>query len=212
MELMEAIRTTRSMRRLKSDPIPDEDIRAILAAAIRAPSGSNQQGWSFIVVRDGGIKAQLGALYRDAAYALFGGGYGERPDATLEEQRQTRRLVSSVLHLADHFGEAPVLIAACLALGRPLAEMRPDQAITRGASIYPAVQNLMLAARERGIGSTLTTLHRSKNDEVRRILSLPPDIEALAIVPLGYPEGRWGEAPRRPLDEIVFRDRFGERL
>lgn len=212
MELMEAIRTTRSMRRLKPDPIPDEAIRHILEAAIRAPSGGNSQGWSFIVVRDPEQKARIGALYLEGAEQLFSTGYGLNPNGTPEQRAHGERLVRSAMHLAEHFHEAPVLIVACLGLGQPVDQIPSSVAVTRGSSIYPAVQNLMLAARELGIGSTLTTLYRYRNAEVREVLRLPPDVEAMAIVPLGYPTGRWGEASRRPLTHIVFRDSYGTRL
>jgi nitroreductase len=212
MELMEAIRTTRSMRRLKTVPIPDDAIRTILEAAIRAPSGGNAQGWSFIVVRDPALRARIGALYLEGAKELFSTGYGLNPNGTPEEQARGERLVRSAMHLAEHFHEAPVLIVACLRLGQPVDQIAPGNAVTRGSSIYPAVQNLMLAARELGIGSTLTTIHRYRNAQVREALRLPPDVEAMAIIPLGYPAGRWGEAPRRPLDDVVFAETYGNRL
>jgi nitroreductase len=106
----------------------------------------------------------------------------------------------------------PVLIVACLRLGRPIADIPSATAVTRGASIYPAVQNLMLAARELGIGSTLTTIHRYRDAEIREALRLPPDVEAMAIIPLGYPTGRWGEGPRRTIEDVVFEDIHGRRL
>lgn len=212
MELLEAIRTTRSMRRLKPDPIPDDAIRAILEAAIRAPSGGNAQGWSFIVVRDRDLKARIGGLYLVGAKELFGTGYGLNPNGSPEEQARGERLVRSALHLAEHFHEAPVLIVACLRLGQPVDQIAPGNAVTRGSSIYPAVQNLMLAARELGIGSTLTTIHRYRDAEVREALRLPPDVEAMAVIPLGYPVGRWGEGPRQPLENVVFRDTYGTPL
>ena len=212
MELSEAIRTTRSMRRLKPDPIPDEAIRIMLEAAVRAASGGNRQTWSFIVIRNPEIKGKLGALYLECAREYLVPNYG--PDASLSpaEQAGRARLLRSAMHLAEHFHEAPVLIAACLDLGQPADRLSPGTALTQGASIYPAVQNLMLTAREQGIGSTLTTLHRRRNAAVKEILKLPPEVEVFALIPLGYPEGRWGEGPRRALEEIVFRDTYGERL
>jgi nitroreductase len=209
MDLFEAIYTTRAMRRLKPDPIPDDVLRSILNAAIRAPSGGNSQGWSFLVVRDAGLRAQIAALWKPLAEGLFAPGSRyqrllESDDAAVASQ--TRRMLNSVQHLADHMGDAPVLVFACLETGG-----RPTE-ITAGSSIYPAVQNLMLAARAHGVGTTLTTIHRLKQDEVRTLLDIPATVETAALIPMGYPTGRWGVAKRRPLNEVAFLDRWGRSM
>lgn len=202
MDVLEAIATTRSMRRMKTDPIPDDVIRDILEAAVRAPSASNQQHWLFIVIRDPHVKKRLQELYNDAAQPYFA---SRQPASDLPEgQRRTaERVRGSAQHLAEHMHEAPVLIMCCI---------RGTESFVLGSSIYPAVQNLMLAARAHGVGSTLTTIHRGRDAEVKALLNIPEDVHTAALIPLGYPTGTWREGPRRPLGEVVFSDRFGKRL
>ena len=207
MDLYEAIWTTRAMRRLKPDPIPEGVLRSILDAAIRAASGGNTQAWAFVVVRDPALKEQIGALIQPAVAELFGTEtrYGRAmasPDPAVAEP--VRRMAASVRYMVDHLHAAPALVFACLDLGS-----NPGS-VTSGASIYPAVQNLMLAARAHGVGSTLTTMHRRRQDEVRSLLGIPSTVETMAMIPLGYPLGRWGVAARRPLEEVAFDNRWGE--
>ena len=209
MELFEAIYTLRSMRRLKPDPIPDEAIRTILDAAIRAASGGNQQTWAFIVVRDRALKEAIAPHYRAGWQQLFESRYRPQLEAASvddEAHRPQVRLSQSAAHLAEHLEEAPVWIIPCLRVGD-----RPP-GLTSGSSIYPAVQNLMLAARQLGIGSTLTTLHKHGNDEVNRLLGLPEGWDTAALIPLGYPRGKWGRAERRPVEEVAFGERIGQPL
>ena len=209
MELLEAIHTLRSMRRVKPDPIPDDAIRTMLDAAIRAPSGSNQQQWAFIVVRDRALKDAIAAHYRAGWQRLVETRYRpalEAADVPDESRKALERLMRSAGYLAEHIADAPVWIIPCLRVGdRPAT-------LTSGSSIYPAVQNLMLAARELGIGTTLTTLHKHGDEEVNRLLGLPDGWDTAALIPLGYPLGNWGKAERRPVEELAFADRFGEPL
>lgn len=202
MDVLEAIHTTRSMRRLKTDPIPDEVIREILEAAVRGPSGSNQQSWSFIVIRDPAIKKGIQELYAEAGMAYFAS-QQPSPDLTDDQRQQAGRVRNSAVHLAEHMHEAPVLIMCCI---------RGNESFTLGSSIYPAVQNLMLAARAFGVGSTLTTIHRGRDAEVKKLLNIPEGVHTAALIPLGYPTGRWRSAPRKPLEEVVFSDKYGDRL
>jgi nitroreductase len=209
MDLFEAIYTTRAMRRLKPDPIPDHVIRAVLDAAIRAPSGGNQQGWAFVVVRDPELRAGLQRIYKPCIASLFqaGGRYARLLESDdPQTARQARQLRDSALWLGDHLHEAPVIVVACLHTGG-----RPTD-IATGSSIYPAVQNLMLAARAFGLGTTLTTIHRLRQDEVRALLDIPETVETAALIPMGYPRGRWGVARRRPVAEVSFADRWGRPL
>ena len=207
MDVLEAIYTTRSMRRVKPDPIPDGVLRAIMDAAIRAPSGGNSQGWSFLVIRDAAMRQKLEDIYRPAIQSLFqpGGPYAGLTEVEDEAQRkQNQRLADSARYLGDHMAEAPVIVVPCIR-GR-------GRDISMGASIYPAVQNLMVAARAFGVGSALTTIHRQKEDEVCALLGAPDDVQTAALIPLGYPRGRWGVAKRRPVEEVVFVDTWGEPL
>ena len=203
MNFFDVVTTQRAMRRLKPDPIPEPVLRQIMDAAICAPSGGNRQGWRFIVVRDSAKRARLGELYREGWGELvkvpFYAGAAKEPAGS-----PTRRMVESAAHLAEHMGEAPVIIVACIALDAGV-----KASVITGASIYPAVQNIMLAARALGIGSCLTTLHRYREAQVKQLLGIPPDVETVALIPLGYPLGKFGRPPRRPLAEVAFADAWG---
>ena len=205
MELFEAMYTLRSMRRLKPDPIPDEQIRTILDAAIRAASGGNQQSWGFIVVRDRAVKEEIAAIYLEGWRALKATGYGQAPPGAAEEQvRRQARVLRSAEHLAEHLADAPVWVFPCARIGTSAPT------IVSGSSIYPAVQNLMLAARALGIGTTLTTIYRRENARVNALLGLPEGWDTAALIPLGYPEGKWGTAARQPVETVVYGERFGQ--
>src|SRR5438093_3305036 len=187
MELFEALSTQRAMRRLKPDPVPDSVIRQVLALAICAPSGGNRQGWSFVVVRDPATRARLGELYRESwgeviKLPYYAGVSKEPPDSP------AGRLLASARHLSEHLGEAPVLILACIAL-----DVSASPTLTTGASIYPAVQTLMLAARPFGIGSCITTIHKYRDAQVKELLGIPAHVETAALIPLGYPRGKFAQ-------------------
>jgi len=185
LDLFEAIHTTRAMRRLDpSHVVADEDIRRVLEAATKAPSGKNSQPVRWIVVTDVDVRRQLGEVYRRCG----AGGMDGNEDA---------RLSRSAWHLIEHLGEAPVLIVACTE-----GENR------RPGSVYPAVQNLMLAARGLGLGTTLTTMHLEDEAAVKQILGIPETVLTYCIIPMGYPLGRWGEAPRKPVEDVTYRDRW----
>jgi nitroreductase len=205
MELFEAMYTLRSMRRLKPDPVPDEAVRTILDAAIRAASGGNQQQWGFIVVRDRAVKDEIAAIYLAGWKALKASGYGQAPpDAPEEERRRQERVLRSAEHLAEHLADAPVWIFPCARIGAQ------PPTLTSGSSIYPAVQNLLLAARALGLGTTITTLYRRENARVNALLGLPEGWDNAALIPLGYPEGKWGTAARQPVEAVAYADRFGQ--
>jgi len=206
MELFEVMSTQRAMRRLKPDPIPDSAIQRILSMAIHAPSGGNRQSWSFVVVRDAAKRARLGQLYREAWGELlklpyYAAASKEPPDSP------AGKLLASATHLSEHLGEAPVLILACIALD---AGVSPT--LTTGASIYPAVQNLMLAARELGIGTCLTTIHKFRDAQVKELLGVPAQVETAALIPLGYPRGRFAKPARKPVSEVAYADEWGKAL
>lgn len=204
MELFEAMHTQRAIRRLKPDPIPEPVIRQILEAAICAPSGGNRQSWAFLVIRDPELRRRLGALYREGFQELLKVPY-YRAAATAPPESPAGRMLASARHLAEHLEEAPVLIMACL------YTEGAAPGLMMGASIYPAVQNILLAARGLGIGSTLTTIHRFRHQAVKDLLGIPPEVETAALIPLGYPLGKFGRAPRKPLGEVSWVDRWGQR-
>lgn len=200
MELFEALETTRAMRRLSARPVGREALERLIYYATRAPSGGNAQPWEFVVVTRPELIAGLGELYRQSSEELFTA-VVNRADAS----EATRRLYGSALELSRSMGRAPALILVCLR-GRPPAD--PAMAAGRYASIFPAVQNLMLAARGMGLGTVLTTVHRRREAEVKALLAIPDDIETVALIPVGYPEGRFGPVRRRPVSEVLHWDGF----
>jgi nitroreductase len=201
-DLFEIIRTTRSMRRLKPDPVPNELIRRILEAGVCAPSGGNMQRWRFLVIRDPGIKATVGALYKRAWDQQVGPRYRAGDPAPGMSRERFLRLLDAAEYLAAHIQEAPVWIVPCLEGSTPTR--------TSGSSIYPAVQNMLLAARALGLGATLTTLYLQFDKETETALGLPPGVHTYAILPVGYPMGRFGPVRRIPLADVVYADRWGQ--
>lgn len=204
MDIREALYTTRAMRRVKSDPVPEEVQQRILDAAVRAPSGGNSQEWRFLLVDDPAVIARIAPHYRASVDFLWAHIYNERiaaanadPDAP--ESRQMLAIQRSVEWAADHFAQYPLLLFA-------FAGGMGD-----GGSIYPAVWSAMLAARAEGVGSHLTSILMVKAAEVFEILGVPGDEgwTMSACVPMGYPTGRWGVAARQSAHEVAFKNRWG---
>jgi nitroreductase len=204
--LDDIIFTTRAMRRLKTDPVPDALIEQILRAGQAAPSGGNAQNWGFLVVKDPEIKRQVQVYYQRAYDEGVGKHYAERLAAMPpgEARGKLERQVAAVHHLTMHFHEVPVWIVPCLDVG-PRGAMGMS-----GASIYPAVQNMLLTARSLGLGSTLTCRHMMFGKECDAIFGLPGTIQSFAILPVGYPEGTFGPVSRGPLADVVHKDRWGQ--
>jgi nitroreductase len=200
-DLFEIIATTRSMRRLKPDPVPAELIRKILEAGTAAPSGGNMQRWRFLVVTDPEVKETVGAYYKRAWDESVYPRYSAGTPAPGTSPERFRRMLDAAQHLADHIHEAPVWIVPCLEGANPSR--------TAGSSIYPAVQNTLLAARALGLGATLTTLYLAFEREVEAALGLPADVHSYALLPIGYPIGRFGPVRRVPLAEVVYENRWG---
>ena len=200
-DLFEIISTTRSMRRLKADPVGPELIRKILEAGVCAPSGGNMQRWRFLVIRDPEIKRTVGALYGRAWHETVAPRYRAGEPAPGMGQDRFQRLLAAAEYLADHIHEAPVWIVPCLQGETPTR--------TAGSSIYPAVQNMLLAARAVGLGATLTTLYLNYEKEAEAAFGLPSDWHSYAILPIGYPIGRFGPVRRIALSEVVYADRWG---
>jgi nitroreductase len=201
-ELFDILHTMRAMRQLKPDPVPDELIHQILRAAVAAPSAGNRQQWRFLVIKDPEIKQQVQRYYKkalDEVAAPLWRSSAPPPGVTRE---QHNRQLDAVIYLTEHFHEAPVWIVACLDEGDNLPTRRS------GASIYPAVQNMLLAARALGLGATLTTRHLLYEAEVEEILGLPPGVHSYAIIPIGYPLGRFGPVRRGPLADVVYLERW----
>ena len=219
--LFEAIHTARALRRFKSDPVPESLITQVLDAAIRAPSAGNAQNWAFVVVRDPELRRALGTIYRKAS-DIAEQMYAAKGQPTHLTEGQYRRLMTTGAHLWDHMGEAPVILVPCLRrpVVPPMDALPPAararyhdelayQERIRGASIYPAVQNIILACRALGLGTTITTNHIRCEGEVRALLSLPDDVDSFAMMPIGWPIDGFGPLTRRPLSEVVHADGWG---
>ncbi|MDP9181048.1 MAG: nitroreductase family protein [Chloroflexota bacterium] len=197
MEIFEAIYTLRAMRRLKTDPVPEDLVWKVLDAAIRAPSGGNRQPWGFVVVTDADKKRKIGDWYLDGWYKM----YGPAREMMMAEPAAARTFRSAD-HLANHIADVPVLIFATV-------QTSMASASGAGPNIFPAVQNLMLAARALGLGTTLTTLHKTHEAEVRELLGIPDGVETMAMIPLGWPKGKFGAGPRKPVEEVTHWDSWG---
>jgi nitroreductase len=221
--VLEAIHSARAVRRFRPDPVPEAVITEILDAAIRAPSAGNAQNWVFLVVRDAEQRRKLGIIYRkasDIASAMYAA-RGRPPHLTEE---QFRRLMSSGSFLWDHLAEAPVILVPCQTQPKvpPPEALPPDVRAghleeqryverIRGASIYPAVQNVVLACRAFGLGTTITTNHIRCEDEVKAVLGVPDDVQTFALMPIGYPLDAFGPVVRRPVAEVAYADRWARR-
>jgi nitroreductase len=202
-DFFEIIGTTRSMRRLKPDPVPDELIKKILEAGTAAANGGNTQTWRFLVVKDPAIKAAVQVWYKKAFDEVVGPRYAtsKAPPGVTDERY--KRQHGAVEYLTEHFHEAPVWIVACLVDG-------PNPGRGAGASIYPAVQNMLLTIRALGLGSTLTTRHLLYARESEAALGLPEGVHSYAILPIGYPMGKFGPVGRGKLSDFVYLDKWGE--
>src|SRR3954470_11034011 len=204
MPLAAAMRTPRAGRLRRPDPVDDETLLAVLDLATKAPTGSNRQGWEFVVVRDPDIKHALARLNRQAHSV-----YKRFARSQARGDLKAARMLAAVQWQADHFEDAPVIVVACLH-GRP-GPLGMGRAAFYG-SIFPAVQNLLLAARAIGLGATLTTLPLWSRTQARRTLQLPARVTPCAVIPLGWPlRGGYGPNTRRPVREIVHLDHYGNR-
>jgi nitroreductase len=201
-DLFDIMQTTRAMRRLKPDPVSDDLIRKILEAGICAANGANRQTWRFLVVKDRAIKERVQHFYKRAFDEVVGPRYQSSTPPPGSSAEKYARQHGAVEYLTDHFHEAPVWIVACLDEGTNT----PTR--SSGASIYPAVQNMLLAARALGLGATLTTRHLRYEEEVEAALGLPSGVHSYAILPIGYPMGRFGPVGRGSLSDIVYEDRW----
>lgn len=201
-ELFETMRTMRAMRRLKPDPVPDALIRQILEAGLCAPNGGNFQKWRFLVVKDAAVKQAVQVLYKRAYDETIGPRYATSAPPPGVSPEKYARQHAAVEYLTEHYHQAPVWIVACLEDGAAPNRMA-------GASIYPAVQNMLLAIRALGLGSTLTTRHALYGAEADRAMGLPDGVHSYAILPIGYPMGKFGPVGRTKLEDVVFNERWG---
>jgi nitroreductase len=230
--ILEVMRTMRAMRRLKPDPVPRELLERLVQAATWAPSASNTQAYTYVIVTDRGQMRELAEPWR-ACVEFY-----QRtavPPAGMDRGRFDRMLAAS-RDQAEHFAEVPALIVPCYELGpwqrqvernvagvtrglaglgwrRSLALIRNSRravAITEAGCVFPGAQNLLLAARAHGLGAVLTTWHLEQEQEFKAILGIPGRVKTFCMIPLGWPAGRFGEVSRRPVAEVIRYDRWSE--
>jgi nitroreductase len=230
--ILEVMRTMRAMRRLKPDPVPDELLEQLVEAATWAPSGGNVQAFSFVVVTDRAQMARLAEPWRIVCDFYLASFATVAPDHMSQERYD--RLKDAVRFQRDHFHETPAVIVACYELsawtGRlqrqwrrfadAIRKLGARRAATlasglpafagrsEAASVYPGVQNLLLAARALGLAATLTTWHLALESEFKAVLGIPRSVKTFAIVPVGWPRGNFGPVVRRPAAEVIHRDRW----
>jgi len=204
--LLEGLLTTRAIRRYADEPVPPDALRAMLFAATRAPSGSNRQPFRFLVLTDGPRAQAAKALVAESGRALWAGKrahdrYDEGSGAADESPKA--RMAAAMQHYVDHLDRAPVLVLACLVRYREAGSFE-------GASVYPACQNLLLAARALGYGGVLTGFHAMVEPQLRALLGIPDDVFVAATITIGRPEGAHGPVRRRPLGELVYAEVWGD--
>jgi nitroreductase len=212
MPLEEVMRTQRAIRRLKAEPVDDALILHLIKLAQKAPTG-NRQNLEFVMVRDRRINARLARLSRGGRSL-----YGPILRFFARRDEKTLRMIDAVQWEADHYEEIPVLVVACLrwtTYGPIVSRIRlpfpPFMAGVYYGSVFPAVQNFLLAARAAGLGCSLTVMPLWSSFLAARALDLPPWVSPIAVMPLGWPRGRYGPTTRRPVGDITHFDRYGNR-
>ena len=214
MDLFEALTTTRAVRRFTAEPVTEDEILQCIRVATQAPSGGNIQPWQFLVVTDPETKRAIGDVYR-RAYARYEPALlAVRPPArSAEDEEAFSRMLRSSRHLAEHMGEAPVMVLFLMPnISMALRDADGELDVgTPFASVYPAVQSFMLAARGLGIGTTLTTVYRIYQDEVRALCGIPERYEIVALVPMGRPRRPFCVGRRRPVEQVTHWGRFGSK-
>ncbi len=205
--LFATMHTMRAMRRLKPDPVPQDMIHKILDAGIRAPSGQNLQRWAFLVVTDPAGKQFFGERY---AYWLRNR-FGSALD-NVDRSTKSGRTIEAAVHLADHMHEAPVLLFCCGQRDWPFsvpAAKRVGKAPPSYGTIYPCVQNILLACRGLGLGASLTTMHQMFEDEMHAYYGIPDDYGVVAVIPIGFPQGSFGPVARDPVETKTHYGKWG---
>jgi nitroreductase len=206
MDLLEGLATTRAIRRYTDEPVTDQELATVMFSATRAPSGSNRQAFRFLVLRDGPRARVARQLLGEAARRMWLGksasdGYAE--GSGTDPSSPKARMARTMEHYASHFAEAPVIVLVCLVRYR-----EPNW--FEGSSVYPAAQNLLLAARAIGLGGVLTGVQQLAGDELRDALGVPDGVALHATITLGHPAGHHGPVRRRPVRELVYEDGWGD--
>ena len=232
--LFEMMYTCRAMRRLKPDPVPEEALLQLVDAALRGPSGSNAQNWRFVIVRDAAQKERMRAIWAKT-WGFYMDAIASGDARPGEDLAARERMLKAGTWQLEHFHEIPAFVCVCIArdelmaktmsspvtavklvrhfgiggMARLLKNMGRTSGMADGATVYPAVQNLLLAARALGLGAVLTTQHFFVPGEFERVLGLPATVTLAAIVPVGWPTGKFGPVSRPPAKAVVSWDRYG---
>jgi len=217
--VFEIMYSLRAMRRLKPDPVPEALVWRVIEAGTQAPSGGNSQPWRFLVVQDVDAKRFVQERYARALRVYLDANIEaarRRPTPPgADELARQMRAGRAAMHLAEHLHETPVLLLVCM-VPRDLALLARAREDGRGgaalyASVFPAVQNVLLACRALGLGATLTTLHLLFEDEIKHQFGIPSEVETVALLPIGYPMGRFGPTRRMPAEEVTYWDGWNQR-
>ncbi|CAL9331152.1 nitroreductase family protein [Streptomyces sp. enrichment culture] len=226
--LFATMSTMRAMRRLRPDPVPDELLDRLIQAAVWGPSGGNMQRYEYVVVTDPAVMAELAPLWERCVNAYLAT-TGKYAPAGMDEAAYGR-MVAAIEYQRDHFAETPALVIPCYRFPEPrldpeglqryAEELGPDgtahmarieerfNALAEGSCVYPGVQNLLLAARGLGLAANITIWHLMLEDEWKAVLGIPDDMNTFAAIPVGWPRGRFGPVSRRPVAEVVHRNRW----
>ncbi len=205
MGVFDVMYNCRAMRKLDTREVPESQLRELISAANQAPSGSNTQGARWIIVRDAKVKSQLAELNRAGVETYLAPLIDNPGSLSHQSQDKRKRMVDAVVWQKEHMHEIPALIIACMDFGAPAT----NDMIARGnGSIWPGIQNLLLAARALELGAAPTTLALSDRNAVAQVLNLPDTMAAYALIPVGYPLGKFGPVTRKPLDEILRFDQW----
>ena len=208
IDLFEAMNSLRSMRRLKPDPVPFTLLRQVLDAGTKAPSGQNLQVWSFVVVQDPEAKRFIQERYHQSMRHRFGVIAPPQEDTS-----QRARITRAAVHLSEHLHEVPVLLLVCGKRDWPAAvpkDQRVGKAPPSYGSVYPCVQNILLACRGLGLGATLTTMHQFFEEELHERFGIPEEYGIVVIIPIGFPQGKFGPITRKPVEQVTHFDRWGQ--
>jgi nitroreductase len=197
LPLLEGIRTTRAIRRLKPDPVPPELIRKVCEAGTFAPSGGNRQPWYFIAVTEKERRAFIAERYNQTFNQYITPAIDAAKDPAYPEAK--RRNMKAAIYLAEHLHEVPVHLFVA---GWTRRGTQQSQAL------YPAIQNILLACRAVGLGASLTTAHRAFGKEIDEYLGLSEETPSCALIPIGWPKGKFGTPPRKPVDECLYFEKF----
>lgn len=203
--LFDAIYHCRAMRKLEPTPVPEELLVKLIDAANQAPSGSNRQGARWIVVRDKEQRAKLAEMNKAAVNAYILPSSGRADSLPHQDAAKRQRMLNAVLWQADNMQNIPVLIIACMEFDAPVNSATMGMG---GGSMWPAIQNLLLAARALGLGAAPTTLALQHREQVNEVLNLPDNMGAFCLIPVGYPKGKFGPVTRLPVEETMRWDRW----